>query len=80
MPGPMGRFSSFLMQNVSWHSSPRGILVRSTGLSSTEASTERDGQKKRPCRALKFQTAEAGASLANVMAKRKSEPELRKPQ
>ena len=45
MHGLMGRFSSFLMQNVSWHSSPRGILVRPTGLSSTEASTETDSRK-----------------------------------
>uniref|UniRef100_A0A452F5V5 Large ribosomal subunit protein eL24 n=1 Tax=Capra hircus TaxID=9925 RepID=A0A452F5V5_CAPHI len=35
-------------------------------------------QKKRTCCALKFQRAETGASLADVMAKRKSEPELRK--
>lgn len=37
-------------------------------------------QKKRTCCALKFQRAETGASLADVMAKRKSEPELRKAQ
>lgn len=39
-----------------------------------------DIQKKRTCCALKFQRADTGASLADVTAKRKSEPELRKAQ
>ena len=84
-PRPMGRFSSFLMQNVSRHSFPRGILVRSTGLSSTEENTERDSRKKlkkkkRTRRAVKFQRAITGASLADIMAKRNQKPEVRKPQ
>ena len=39
-----------------------------------------DVRKKRTCYALKFQRADTGASLANVTAKRKSEPEPRKAQ
>ena len=84
-PGPTGRFSRFLTQNVSQHSFPRGILVRSTGLSSTEENTERDSRKKlkkkkRTRRAVKFQRAITGASLADIMAKRNQKPEVRKAQ
>ena len=72
------------MQNVSRHSFPRGILVRSTGLSSTEENTERDSRKKlkkkRTRRAVKFQRAITGASLADIMAKRNQKPEVRKAQ
>ena len=73
------------MQNVSRHSFPRGILVRSTGLSSTEENTERDSRKKlkkkkRTHRAVKFQRAITGASLADIMAKRNQKPEVRKAQ
>ena len=39
-----------------------------------------DVRKKRTCYALKFQRADTGASLADVTAKRKSEPEPRKAQ
>ena len=37
-------------------------------------------QKKRTCRAVKFQQAIIGASLADIMAKRNQKPEVKKAQ
>lgn len=45
-PGPVARFSSSLMPNVSMHSIQQGILDRYTGLSSTEENTKQDSRKK----------------------------------
>uniref|UniRef100_A0A8I6G430 Large ribosomal subunit protein eL24 n=1 Tax=Rattus norvegicus TaxID=10116 RepID=A0A8I6G430_RAT len=78
-----GKFSSFLMPNVSPHSFPKGTLGKLTGLSSTEENTRKDSRKKfkrKEPTLQKFQRAITGASLADIMAKRNQKPEVRKAQ
>ncbi|EDM11062.1 rCG52944, isoform CRA_c [Rattus norvegicus] len=63
-PGPMGRFSSFLMPNVSPHSFPKGTLGKLTGLSSTEENTRKDSRKKFKRKEPAVQSSSSGPSQA----------------
>merc|ERR1712002_1124432 len=76
-PEPMERPRSSSTQNARGTTLSRGIQERSTGPSSTVASTARAWSKRRP---QKFMRAVTGATLADIMAKRNQKPEVRKAQ
>jgi large subunit ribosomal protein L24e len=84
MPEPMGKVFQFLNAKCesSFLSKRNPRLVNWTVLyrRKHKKGQSEEIQKKRTCRAVKFQRAVTGGSLADIMSKRNQKPEVRKAQ